>query len=105
MVFAADPAQADDLIRRRLRGRRKGLTLVSNDAALLQVAEAHGVETLRGDEFVARFTLRAPESQEAGAEDDVQLSEDEVHEWLALFRSHRAKRPDRTRPGRSRRRK
>ena len=105
VVFAADPAQADDLIRRRLRGRRKGLTLVSNDAALLQVAEAHGVETLRGDEFVARFTLRAPESPEAGAEDDVQLSEDEVHEWLALFRSHRAKRPDRTRPGRSRRRK
>ncbi len=76
---------------------------MSNDAALLQVAEAHGVETLARDECGA-LHARAPESQEAGAEDDVQLSEDEVHEWLALFRSHRAKRPDRTRPGRSRRR-
>src|SRR5437868_15158892 len=34
-VFAADPAQADDLIRRRLRKAPQGLILVSNDEALL----------------------------------------------------------------------
>src|SRR4051812_46483871 len=30
-IFAADPAQADDLIRRRLRKANQGLILVTND--------------------------------------------------------------------------
>ena len=99
-IFAAHPAEADDLIRRRLRARRKGLVLVSNDAALLQEAAANGAEAMRGDEFVARFALRTPDAVEAGSEYDVQLSEAEVHEWLALFGRRRAKEPRKTRRGR-----
>jgi len=98
VVFAADPAQADDLIRRRLRAHRKGLTLVSNDAALLQEAAVFGVECLRGDEFVARFMLQAPDAAEAGSEHDVQLSEAEVEEWLAIFGSRTSRGPRRRRP-------
>lgn len=97
VIFAADPAQADDLIRGRLRSQRKGLTLVSNDAALLHEAKAYGVECLHGDEFVARFTLQAPDAAEAGSEHDVQLSEAEVEEWLAIFGSRMSRGPRRRR--------
>lgn len=99
VVFAADPTQADDLIRKRLRSQHKGLTLVSNDAALLQEAAVFGVERLRGDEFVARFTLHAPSAAEAGSEHDVQLSDAEVDEWLAIFGS-RTSRSSRGKPPR-----
>lgn len=88
VIFAADPAQADDLIRRRLRGHPKGLTLVSNDEALLREAAAYGVKVLRGAEFAERMALRAPTGPEPGSEDDVQLSAAEVAEWMALFGAH-----------------
>lgn len=89
VVFAANPAQADDLIRQRLRNHPKRLTLVSNDEALLREAAAYGVRTLRGDAFVKRMTLPALKGPEPGTEDDVQLSAGEVEEWLALFRAAR----------------
>lgn len=85
VIFAATPSEADDLIRRRLRRPSRELELVSNDSNLLAVAKVHGVRTLRGDEFVARFTLGAEESEEPGAEDDVQLSSEEIDEWMRVF--------------------
>ncbi len=92
VVFAADPAQADDLIRRRLRQARKGLVLVTNDEGLIQEARAYGVRHWRGDEFVARMRVRTPEVPEAGTESDVQVSKAEVEEWLALFRARQEAR-------------
>jgi hypothetical protein len=89
VVFAADPSEADDLIRRRLG---KGLTLVSNDEALLREATVHGVRVLRGAEFVARMTMGSSPAPEPGTEADVQVSPAEVDEWMALFRSERLKR-------------
>ncbi len=99
-IFAAGAAEADDLIRRRLRARSKGLVLVSNDAALLQEAAVHGVEVMRGDQFVDYFTLHVPAAAEAGSEEDVQLSEGEVQEWLEIFGRRRKKAPRKPRPGR-----
>jgi hypothetical protein len=92
VIFAADPAQADDLIRYRLRKRPKGLTLVTNDDALLREAAVYGVAAWRGEEAVRRMTLNAGPVAEAGMEHDVRLSAGEVDEWLALFG---AKRKDR----------
>jgi predicted RNA-binding protein with PIN domain len=92
VVFAADPAQADDLIRRRLRRAKKGLILVTNDEALLREAAIYGVATWHGEDFVARMTPKVPDRPEAGTEEDVQLSQAEVEEWLALFRAHRLQR-------------
>lgn len=89
VVFAANPAQADDLIRRRLRKAKVGLILVTNDEALLREAQAHGVNAWRGAEFVERMRVQTPDRPEAGTETDVQVSKDEVEEWLALFRAHR----------------
>lgn len=105
VVFAADPAQADDLIRRRLRGHPKGLTLVSNDEALLREAAVYRVGALRGAEFVERMTLKTPSGPEPGSEDNVQLSEAEVAEWMALFAAHAKAGKAPRKPGSGQRRK
>lgn len=99
VIFAANPAQADDLIRQRLRNHSKRLTLVSNDDALLREAAAYGVRTLRGDAFVERMTLPMPAGPEPGTEEDVRLSAEEVDEWLALFKAARkSSKPKRRKP-------
>ncbi|GIV78269.1 NYN domain-containing protein [Litorilinea aerophila] len=95
VIFAAHPAEADDLIRRRIHRRTPGLILVSNDEALLREAAAYGVETWRGQEFVERFTPKNPKLEaeaEPGTEPDLQLSEQEVAEWLALFGKSKTRR-------------
>ncbi len=89
VIFAADPRQADDLIRRRLQHHARGLTLVTNDDALRREAQARRIPAWSGVEFVQR--LSAPPAKAAFADDDggaaahVYLSDDEVAEWLALF--------------------
>lgn len=85
VIFAADPTQADDLIRRRLRRHAPGLTLVSNDEALLREAAVYRVTAWRGDEFVQRLSISAPEGPEAGTEENPAVSKSEVDEWLAVF--------------------
>ncbi len=85
VIFAASPRQADDLIRKRIRGRTPGLILVSNDRALRQEAQAQGVTVWSGQEFAQRMTLSGPDAPEPGADPDVRLSGDEVEGWLDLF--------------------
>jgi hypothetical protein len=87
VVFAADPAQADDLIRRRLRKAKNDLVLVTNDEALLKEAAAHAVTSWRGEEFVERMKPKLTDRAEAGMETNVQVSSTEVDEWLDLFRA------------------
>jgi predicted RNA-binding protein with PIN domain len=95
VIFAANPTDADDLIRRRLRNAQKGLTLVTNDEALLHEAALYGVRSWRGEEFVKRLKPKVVDKPEAGTEEEVQLSKAEVDEWLAIFRAARpaGKRP------------
>lgn len=91
VIFARNPQDADELIRRRLRSANKGLILVSNDAELRQEAAAAQVEVWRSDEFAQRMQARVRKTgktipaQEAGAESHVNLSEREVDDWLRLF--------------------
>jgi hypothetical protein len=85
VIFAADPTEADDLIRRRLRRRPRGLILVTNDSALLREAKAYGVQAVRGSDFVARMTLAAADAEEPGFEADVGVSGAELEDWLQLF--------------------
>lgn len=89
VIFAASPVEADDLIRRRLRKAKKGLTLVTNDEALLREAAVYGVSTWRGEEFAQRMRPKVAEVPEGGMEADVQLSKTEVDEWLDLFKARR----------------
>ena len=92
VIFAADPAQADDLIRRRLRNATRGLILVTNDDELVRVAAVHNVTTWRGKEFVERLSVPRPRSPEPGTETNVRQSAAEVDEWLAIFNERLARR-------------
>ncbi len=102
VVFASDPAEADDLIRRRLRRSPHNLELVSNDAKLVAAALSYGVSTVSGAEFVERFTFADAEVEERGTEADVALSEDEVNAWMEQFARKRppqkVPKPRRLRP-------
>jgi hypothetical protein len=60
---------------------------VTNDEALLREAVAYGVTYWRGQEFVDRMRVKLPERSEAGTEEEIQISKEEVAEWLALFRA------------------
>lgn len=99
VIFARNPQDADELIRRRLRKADSGLILVSNDAELRREAESARVEVWRSDDFVERMlsparrrsAKSAPPAQEAGAESDVHLSENEVDEWMRLFEKKKKK--------------
>jgi len=97
VIFARNPQDADELIRRRLRNGGKGLILVSNDAELRRDAVAAEVEVWRSDEFVQRMQTKARKKgttsaiQEAGAESHVNLSDREVDQWLRMF--DKAKKP------------
>lgn len=94
VIFAANPAQADDLIRRRLRNHHPGLTLVTNDEALLSEAAVHRVRVWRGEEFVRRLAMPVADAPEAGTESDPSVSRSEVDEWLAVFgAAAKARRP------------
>jgi hypothetical protein len=106
VVFAADPTQADDLIRRRLCKRTPGLILVTNDEELLAAAAAYGVKTWRGDEFVAR--LAAPNRPRPVSDDgtEIRQSATDVEQWLAIFSARyaerlRQKRGNKPKPGKS----
>ena len=107
VIFARDPQDADDLIKRRIQARQPGLTVVTNDFALRQEAKLYDVDTWRPDEFVwrmqsgqAQTAERAGSTVEPGAEADVQLSDGELSEWMKLFGPARTppqpptKRPD-----------
>lgn len=91
VIFARNPQDADELIRKRLRVASKGLILVSNDAELRRDAEAARIEVWRSDEFVQRMQKSshkkagAGHKQEAGAELHVNLSEQEVDRWMRMF--------------------
>jgi len=92
VIFARDPQEADDWIKRRIQARQPGLTVVTNDWALRQEASLYNVDTWRPDEFVWRMQsgqaqpAEAEEStEEPGAETDVQLSDGELSEWMQLF--------------------
>ena len=109
VIFARDPQEADDLIRRRIHKRQAGLVVVTNDWALRKEAELYDVETWQAEEFVQRMERgrgrtgsgRRDDTQpgggsfasgkltadpdEEGAESHVDLSGQEVNDWMELF--------------------
>ncbi len=119
VIFARDPQEADDWIRRRIHRRPQGLVVVTNDWALRQEAKLYDVETWEAEEFVERMASRRGRTatghvetqrrrtgganssgehglhDEEGAESDVSLSDLEVSEWMDFFGPSKpvAKRP------------
>ena len=89
VVFASAGRTADGILRERIRQARdpRGLTVVTSDRRIIAAAQARGVQVMRAEEFTAH--LGAP--QTTPMEQDMQLSAEEVEEWLKVFKG-RSKR-------------
>jgi predicted RNA-binding protein with PIN domain len=85
VVFAAAGRSADGILRARIRRSRnpRGLIVVTSDRAIIATARTRGARVIRSEKFAAR--LSAPRPIFAGR--DVQLSTEEVEEWLKVFES------------------
>jgi predicted RNA-binding protein with PIN domain len=83
VVFAATGRTADGILRARIRRARnpRGLIVVTSDREVVATAQARGARGVRAEEFAAR--LSEPQPVPAGR--DVQLSVEEVEEWLSVF--------------------
>ncbi len=88
VVFASAGRSADDVIIARIRQARRpaSLRVVSSDARVQAVARAHGCKVISAREFARELTRPLPHLVER---EDVRLSEEEVEEWLRLFRQGR----------------
>ena len=91
--FARSGQTADQLIIRRLRRikNQQAVIVVSSDQAVQQAAQQAGVRVLAAPEFVRELLSRiGPEggfTDESRVESqaELELSPDEIEEWLALF--------------------
>lgn len=83
--FAPSGRTADQILMHRIRRIKnpQAYMVVTSDRAVQQAAVQAGVRTLSSGEF-AQQLLSSPKP-EADSQIDVQLSPDEVEEWLDLF--------------------
>ena len=83
VVFASAGHAADGVLRERIRRTRdaRGLTVVTSDQRIVSAAQARGVRVVPSEEFAARLGAPTPTVQQQ----DVQLSAEEVEEWLRVF--------------------
>lgn len=89
--FVAHGQSADKAILRRLRRVRnpQGTTVVSSDRALQQAAERAGIRWVTAQAFSQQLVelFAGPEPvDDAGSQAELELSPDEVDEWLKLFK-------------------
>jgi hypothetical protein len=88
-VFVRKGAIADEAIRRRLRrlgAQARQWTLVSSDQAVLAAGREVHAEVMRSDEFAQRMIRVGAADEEAEKPEGGSLSEEEVDEWLRLFK-------------------
>ncbi len=87
--FVRQGSTADQAIRQRLNrlGRAaRNWTVVSSDLAVQAEARASQARVLSSEEFSGLMTAALDESlQDAGAQPDAKMSEDQLDEWLKLF--------------------
>lgn len=108
VIFAPGEKTADDLLIKRLQGLRNPhqYTLVSSDRRILDAAQIARIKHLTSERFIEEFgfVFQKPETKPAPPpvppplekEDDPQLSDAELDEWLRLF-GPVPKRPSRKR--------
>jgi predicted RNA-binding protein with PIN domain len=84
VVFAPSGHRADEVIRQRLRKLRdpRGWLVVSSDREIQRAAREVGARVVSSEEFVAAMRTSPPSQEERSPT----LSEDEIQEWLDLFR-------------------
>lgn len=88
--FAAPGQTADQIISQRIRQVKnpQELRVVTSDRAVQQAARQARVRVLTAQEFVQQLLQASPTAGEddRGSQAEVNLSADEVKEWLKLFK-------------------
>jgi hypothetical protein len=85
VVFAPTGRNADRVLMERIRDARnpRGLTVVTSDREVIAAAERRRARVVRSEAFVEE--LEPSPVAPGGAKEDVNLSADEVDQWLELF--------------------
>lgn len=93
--FAPQGKTADQIIIRRL-GKIKNpqaVMVVTSDRTVRQAAQQAGVRVVTAQEFgqqLLQLSTRVESAEEEGSQADIQLSADEVEEWLTIFKRRKA---------------
>ncbi|MBA3872809.1 MAG: NYN domain-containing protein [Chloroflexota bacterium] len=87
VVFASGRSSADRVMVERIYKIQdiKGWIIVTSDNDVMSRARRRGMETMHSEEFAFLLEAPPPKVEDAGEEVDVNLSSDEVDEWLNLF--------------------
>ncbi|MCU0481352.1 MAG: NYN domain-containing protein [Anaerolineae bacterium] len=87
VVFASHTSSADKVIIDRIYKEKhpKNWIVVSSDNGVLDIAKRQGMQVLKSSEFARLLERPVPIRPDAGEEVHVNLSDDEVDEWLKLF--------------------
>ena len=85
VVFAPTGRNADRVLMERIQESRnpRGLAVVTSDREVIAAAERRDARVVRSEEFVE--VLDPSPVAPGGAKEDVNLSADEVDQWLRLF--------------------
>jgi predicted RNA-binding protein with PIN domain len=84
VIFASAGRDADGILRERIRNARdpRGLMVISSDREVIAAAKAGKVRVMRAEVFATRLGVPTKTVRE---EHDVQVSPEEVEEWLRVF--------------------
>ena len=86
-VFASPGRTADGILGERIRRARnpRGLTVVSSDQKVVAAAQARGARAVRSEEFAGQLNASRMDADKR----DVNLSADQVEQWLKVFEGGR----------------
>ncbi len=88
VIYTSPIYTADDAIKKMIknqdRRRRKSMLIVTSDADILQYATSHGTPTAKSEEFEERVYRTLSEKKKIDRV-NIQISEQEVQEWLKIF--------------------
>lgn len=93
VIFASAVGQtADAVLINRIRRTRHpaSLRVVTSDRRVQAVAKAHGCRVISAHAFAHELTAPLPKV----TREDISLSEEEIEEWLRLFRGQERSGPD-----------
>jgi predicted RNA-binding protein with PIN domain len=86
--FVQKGITADDAIRKRLDQipNGSGVTVVSSDRQVQAEARNHRAEVISSRDFAGKISVQKPVQQKRKKDAPSKLSEEEIDEWLQLFK-------------------
>jgi len=94
VIFAPAGRVADGILKERIRNARdpRGLIVVSSDHDVVRVAQSRNARVIRSEDFACQLgSLPGTQSAGAGDKPGATLDEDEVSEWMRLFKKGRGR--------------